>query len=406
MLFRTPADTYRAYERFLKKRNFRKAYKCLESLLHQFPGDEALLADIVNLAYFDWGSYEMARPWLLQLTKVRSLWQDYALLSRGEARAGNVEQARDYLAKAKKVFEKRATLSDKKEAKAMFSDIESLIGYHESRPLLIPERENIAPLVGKNVSISGADDTRDHSQKVVSLKENGSKEDLAKPEPKPEATREPKAFTPAEYHVPVSFSPLGDEVLKPFQQGSLSTLREIKLLIDYTHLNIQSSFDELLCLNAIQGVERYWYQIETVKKVLKYFRGRAILSDEVGLGKTIEAGMIIKEYLMRDMVRNVLILTPSSLVSQWKEEMESKFRIEFRTTEDGGSLGDPEAFWKSKFIIASLNLAKGKKNIPLVTQRFYDLVVVDEAHHLRNRSTLAWKLINQIQKRLDRKSVV
>lgn len=138
MLFRTPADTYRAYERFLKKRNFRKAYKCLESLLHQFPGDEALLADIVNLAYFDWGSYEMARPWLLQLTKVRSLWQDYALLSRGEARAGNVEQARDYLAKAKKVFEKRATLSDKKEAKAMFSDIESLIGYHESRPLLIP----------------------------------------------------------------------------------------------------------------------------------------------------------------------------------------------------------------------------------------------------------------------------
>ncbi|HSB07496.1 MAG TPA: hypothetical protein VLK23_20145, partial [Thermodesulfobacteriota bacterium] len=121
MLFKTPADTHRAYERFLKKHNFRKAYKCLESLLHQFPGDESLLVDIVNLAYFNWGSYEMARPWLLQLTRMRSLWQDYALLSRGEAQAGNIRQARDYLGKAKEVFEKRATLSDKREAKATFS---------------------------------------------------------------------------------------------------------------------------------------------------------------------------------------------------------------------------------------------------------------------------------------------
>jgi SNF2 family DNA or RNA helicase len=44
-------------------------------------------------------------------------------------------------------------------------------------------------------------------------------------------------------------------------------------------------------------------------------------------------------------------------------------------------------------------MAKGKRNMPIVTQQFYDLVVVDEAHHLRNRSTLAWKLVNQIQKR-------
>lgn len=136
-----------------------------------------------------------------------------------------------------------------------------------------------------------------------------------------------------------------------------------------------------------------------MKKVLKYFRGRALLCDEVGLGKTIEAGMIIKEYLMRNLVRNVLILTPSSLVSQWKEEMESKFKIEFETTEDMGSLEESETFWKGKYLIASLSMAKSKKNMPIVTQQFYDLVVVDEAHHLRNRTTLAWKLINQIQKR-------
>jgi len=74
MLFRTPEDTYRAYERFLRKRNFRKAYQCLESMLHQFPVDEGLLVDIVNLAYFDWDNYGMARPWLIKLTQIRSVW--------------------------------------------------------------------------------------------------------------------------------------------------------------------------------------------------------------------------------------------------------------------------------------------------------------------------------------------
>jgi SNF2 family DNA or RNA helicase len=152
-------------------------------------------------------------------------------------------------------------------------------------------------------------------------------------------------------------------------------------------------------LNAIHNVERYWYQIETVKKVLKYFRGRVLLCDEVGLGKTIEAGMVIKEYLMRNMVRNVLILTPSALVSQWKEEMETKFGVEFMTTDDVEASDDPEKFWNGKYLIASLNLAKSKRNMPVVTRHFYDLVVVDEAHHLRNRTTQAWKLINQIQKR-------
>lgn len=224
---------------------------------------------------------------------------------------------------------------------------------------------------------------------------------VEKPQEKslPETIEKPASPAIPEYPVPVSFSLPGVEAQNEFQSVFLSSLKEIKLLIDYTHLTIQGGFDELLCLNAINNVERYWYQIETVKKVLKYFRGRVLLCDEVGLGKTIEAGMVIKEYLMRNMVRNVLILTPSALVSQWKEEMETKFGIEFMTTDDVEASDDPERFWNEKYLIASLNLAKSKKNMPVVTRGFYDLVVVDEAHHLRNRATQAWKLINQIQKR-------
>ena len=400
MLFRTPEDTYRAYERFLRKRNFRKAYQCLESLLHQFPGDEGLLVDIVNLAYFDWDNYEMARPWLIKLTQSRAVWRDYLLLSRGEARLGNGTRAREFLNRAKELVERQGSLWDRKEAKKDFLEVEDWIKYSEWKLLSKPKVEKIVSdrekQAGPSVISPEASTIHSASEGIPSPKPT-----VEKPQKKSLQESIEKPIPPAipKYSVPVSFSFPGVEAQNEFQSTHLSPLKEIKLLIDYNHLTIQSGFDELLCLNAIHNVERYWYQIETVKKTLKYFRGRVLLCDEVGLGKTIEAGMVIKEYLMRNMVRNVLILTPTSLVSQWKEEMATKFGIEFVTTDDVEASDDPERFWNGKYLIASLNLAKNKRNMPVVTQRFYDLVVVDEAHHLRNRTTLAWKLINQIQKR-------
>ena len=135
------------------------------------------------------------------------------------------------------------------------------------------------------------------------------------------------------------------------------------------------------------------------KKVLKYFHGRVLLCDEVGLGKTIEAGMLMKEYLMRGMVKNILILTPAPLVSQWQEEMAQKFDIVFATSEDPLFSADPDRFWRQPLIVASIHTAKSSKNFSRVTANFYDLVVVDEAHHLKNRNTLNWKLVNEIKKR-------
>jgi SNF2 family DNA or RNA helicase len=54
-------------------------------------------------------------------------------------------------------------------------------------------------------------------------------------------------------------------------------------------------------------------------------RGRALLADEVGLGKTIEAGIVMKELIQRGLVRTVLVLTPASLTEQWREELLTKF---------------------------------------------------------------------------------
>ena len=102
----------------------------------------------------------------------------------------------------------------------------------------------------------------------------------------------------------------------------------------FAHLGLAQGFDELLCLPQLTGVEPLVHQIETVRKVLKQFRGRVLLADEVGLGKTIEAGMVLKEYALRGMAERSLVLTPASLVGQWREELESKFGLAFATTYD------------------------------------------------------------------------
>jgi hypothetical protein len=172
-----------------------------------------------------------------------------------------------------------------------------------------------------------------------------------------------------------------------------------RLRHELAHLGLLQGFDELLCLPTLRDVETYWYQIETVRKVLKQFRGRVLLADEVGLGKTIEAGMILKEYLLRGMAERALILTPATLVGQWREEMAAKFEIEFATSYDSLLRNDHEKFWSQPRVIASIAMARRQEHQDILIKQHYDLVIVDEAHHLKNRATANWKLVNALNKR-------
>ncbi|MBD0362153.1 MAG: DEAD/DEAH box helicase family protein [Coleofasciculus sp. C3-bin4] len=166
------------------------------------------------------------------------------------------------------------------------------------------------------------------------------------------------------------------------------------------NLSIMADYDQLVCLPTLSAIDKHWYQIETARKVLRQLGGRALLADEVGLGKTIEAGLILSEYLARGMIQSLLILTPASLVSQWQLELKSKFSIDTVTSDDKQLQLNPDEFWSTNNrLIASLNTAKSPKHFNLVTTRNWDLVIVDEAHHLKNRSTLNWKLVNALNKR-------
>jgi superfamily II DNA or RNA helicase len=181
---------------------------------------------------------------------------------------------------------------------------------------------------------------------------------------------------------------------RPEQDGRWWRLRE-----RFAHLGLAQGFDELLCLPHLVGVEPLTHQIESVRKVLKQFHGRVLLADEVGLGKTIEAGMVLKEYVLRGMVERVLVLTPAALVGQWREELETKFGLPCATTQEEWLRDDPDGFWSQKRIIASISLARRKEHAERLLARNFDLVIVDEAHHLRDRSSQSWKLVDALNRR-------
>src|SRR5690625_399222 len=91
---------------------------------------------------------------------------------------------------------------------------------------------------------------------------------------------------------------------------------------------LKESNTDLMAINYLPNIKFMPHQIETAKKVIGEMSGRAILADEVGLGKTIEACLILKEYMVRGLISKALILVPSSLVNQWIRELKSKFYID------------------------------------------------------------------------------
>lgn len=158
--------------------------------------------------------------------------------------------------------------------------------------------------------------------------------------------------------------------------------------------------DQLISLPYIREAETYQYQVNTAKSVIHRFKGRVMLSDEVGLGKTVEAGMTMLEYIMRGLVKKILILTPPSLVQQWENEMKRKFNQDFIKTDDPNFKKMGSNAWSHyNKIIASLATAKRKQHREQIFKEDYDLIIVDEAHHLRNRNTQAWKFVNGINKK-------
>ena len=161
------------------------------------------------------------------------------------------------------------------------------------------------------------------------------------------------------------------------------------------------------------------HQVNVAHRLSEEFFPRVILADEVGLGKTIEAGIFIKEMMARNLAERVLIIVPATLVKQWQFELQNKFNMEF-TIYDGKKVNDLKKnqlnqqkiihfrnpFYFNNLIICSLQFARNKKYIRLLSELSWDIVIFDEAHHLRRyllnystgnyRNTLNYELANNL----------
>ncbi len=181
--------------------------------------------------------------------------------------------------------------------------------------------------------------------------------------------------------------------------GQITPYNDLLLRRQALQLSLSPGFDTLLSLSAVRNVQPLAYQQQTVRHVLRHLRGRALLCDEVGLGKTVEAGLIMMEYLLRGLVRRVLILAPPTLVEQWREEMYTKFNLNFITYDSAAFKSEPNPWNTLPHIIASLDTAKRENHRRQVLEAEYDLVIVDEAHHLKNSRTKAYQLVSHLKKK-------
>ncbi len=164
-------------------------------------------------------------------------------------------------------------------------------------------------------------------------------------------------------------------------------------------LATHAGFDQLICLPLVRDMELLDHQIRTAKTVLGRFRGKALLCDEVGLGKTIEAGLIFAELRLRGLIRSALVLTPPSLSEQWQGEMRRKFSLELISHDDPAFRARGTSAWNEfDLVIASLHTAKREPHRSAILAREWDLLIVDEAHHLRNRNTQSWRLVSELRK--------
>lgn len=165
------------------------------------------------------------------------------------------------------------------------------------------------------------------------------------------------------------------------------------LNIQAREFEIAQGQQELLSVEEIKDrIKLLDHQLQAAHRALFQMSGGALFADEVGLGKTIEIGMVLKEMDFRETRDSFLVMTPAQLAPQWQNELQEKFGLNFVCNYDDEFLG----FDAHDKIIASVDTAKSKTNRDDVLNRRWDVVVLDEAHYVRNEDTMRYELMDEL----------
>ncbi|MCY4342461.1 MAG: helicase-related protein [Gammaproteobacteria bacterium] len=163
--------------------------------------------------------------------------------------------------------------------------------------------------------------------------------------------------------------------------------RMLRLGLEAHALGIAHEFDPYFGL-SISRVDPLPHQLEAVYgHLLKLSTVRFLLADDAGAGKTIMAGLLVRELMLRGLAERILVVCPSNLAFQWQRELREKFDEKFLVLK-GSDIRDQfgvNQWFEQKRVITSLDLAKRTDILPGLKQVRWDLVIVDEAHRMSAR---------------------
>jgi len=203
------------------------------------------------------------------------------------------------------------------------------------------------------------------------------------------------------------------EILSSQSQSSVASVdaNQFFLFVESARIKLAFAYDPHFAV-SLSGVRPLPHQLEAVyERILPQVRLRFLLADDPGAGKTIMAGLLLKELKLRGVIERILILAPAPLTLQWQDELKSKFSETFEvinsTLAKGQLAGNP---WERfRQCIASVDFAKQDDILPGILQVDWDLVIVDEAHKCSARTqgddlrrTGRYKLVEELSKNCER----
>jgi superfamily II DNA or RNA helicase len=185
----------------------------------------------------------------------------------------------------------------------------------------------------------------------------------------------------------------------PAAVGAYDSPRRLDAFLDAVRWGAVASADvKVLHAPFRSGITIEDYQLDPVARALQMPRVSLLIADDVGLGKTIEAGLVVQELLLRHRARTVLVVCPAGLQVQWREQMRDKFGLEFRIVDSDlmrelrrrrGPHVNPWSHFPR--LITSIDFLKRDRPMRLMRDllpdapqlpRRFDLLIVDEAHNV------------------------
>ena len=188
-----------------------------------------------------------------------------------------------------------------------------------------------------------------------------------------------------------------------------------KLLLNAAKLSLRNGANSFRCLGRLSVTPRP-YQIVPLLMALRLEIIRLLIADDVGIGKTVEAGVIAREMLDRGEIKRLGVLCPPALCDQWQKELKEKFNIDAVVIRSGTVAklernlpsNSSHIFSYYPHIIVSLDYAKSDRRRSSFLAHCPDLIIVDEAHTASNRDEKGttkqqrYQLVKQISEKQDR----